>query len=153
MLRITKLADYGTVIMNCFAKEPHSLMSASKIANKVQISLPTVSKILKKLVAANLIISVRGAEGGYRLSRSPSDITVAQVITAFDGKPALTECTNAGIRCSKDAVCSIRDNWRIINHVILTALESLTLADMTKPLATHPLIAKGLSIKETMTMV
>lgn len=146
MLRITKLADYGTVIMNCFAKEPHQLMSASKIAQKVHIALPTVSKILKMLVTADLIISVRGSVGGYRLSRSPSEITVAQVITALDGRPALTECNSTGLRCSQEAICAIRDNWRLINGVVLAALQSLTLADMTKSLAQHPLITQGLPL-------
>jgi FeS assembly SUF system regulator len=146
MLRITKLADYGTVIMNCFAREPMVLMSASKISQKVHIALPTVSKILKMLVAANLIISVRGSEGGYRLARQPSQITVAEVISALDGQPALTECNTSGFTCSQDAICAIRDNWRLINKVILTALQSLTLADMTKSLAQHPLITKGLPL-------
>lgn len=140
MLRITKLADYGTVIMNCFANEPQLLMSASKIAQKVHISLPTVSKILKMLVAANLIVSVRGSEGGYRLARAPTHITIAEVITALDGKPALTECNSLGFKCSHDSICSIRDNWRIINAVVMNALESLTLADMAKPLEKHPVI-------------
>lgn len=147
MLRISKLADYGTVIMNCLAKEPRSLLSASGIARRVSIAVPTASKVLKILVAANLVVSVRGSEGGYRLSRSPEQITVASVITALDGQPALTECNVLTKKCSQDAVCAIRDNWRLINKVINTALESLTLADMAKPLNFHPLIAHGISFK------
>lgn len=134
MLRITKLADYGTVIMNCLAKEPGQLLSATEIAKKIHLPPTTVSKILKILVAGNLVLSVRGSEGGYRLARQPSEITVADVITALDGRPALTECNVYEKRCSQDAVCSIRDNWRLINQVVITALQSLTLADMAKPL-------------------
>lgn len=134
MLRITKLADYGTVIMNCLAKEPGLLLSASEIARKIHLPPTTVSKILKILVAGNLVLSVRGSEGGYRLARLPSEITVADVITALDGRPALTECNVYEKRCPQDAVCSIRDNWRLINQVVITALQSLTLADMAKPL-------------------
>jgi FeS assembly SUF system regulator len=134
MLRITKLADYGTVIMNCLAKEPELLLSATEIAKKVFLPQTTVSKILKILVAADLILSVRGSGGGYRLARVPSEITVADVITALDGKPALTECNIYEKKCAQEAVCSMRDNWRLINAVVMSALQSLTLADMAKPL-------------------
>lgn len=146
MLRISKLADYGTVIMNYLAKEPKSLLSAGDIASKVHLTLPTTSKILKILVAANLVSSVRGSGGGYRISRDPQEITVAEVITALDGQPALTECNIMAKKCSQDKVCDIRDNWRLINKVIMNALQSLTLADMAKPLDGHPLVAHGLQI-------
>jgi FeS assembly SUF system regulator len=144
MLRISKLADYGTVIMNCLAKQPQTLLSASEIARKVHLASPTASKILKILMAANLVISVRGADGGYRLARAPEDITVAEVIAALEGQPALTECNVITKKCSQDSVCAIRDNWRLINRVIYSALNSLTLADMTKPLDLHPLVLQGI---------
>lgn len=144
MLRISKLADYGTVIMNALAKEPNSLLSANEIAQKVHLALPTASKVLKILVTANLVVSVRGAGGGYRLSRAPEEITLADVITALDGMPALTECNALTKKCSKDSVCGIRDNWRLINKVVFMALNSLTLRDMAKPLDLHPMILQGI---------
>jgi FeS assembly SUF system regulator len=143
MLRISKLADYGTVIMNLLTREPDRHLSASEIARKVHIGLPTASKILKILVTANLVKSVRGAEGGYRLSRAPEAITVADIITALDGQPALTECNVVTKKCPQDAVCAIRDNWRLINKIVFTALCSLTLADMSKPLENHPLLVNN----------
>lgn len=147
MLRISKLADYGTVIMNCMAKEPHALFSANEIAQKVHLALPTTSKILKIFVAANLVLSARGAGGGYRLARPPEAITVAQVISALEGQPALTECNSVTKKCAQDSVCAIRDNWRLINKVIFLALSSLTLADMTKPLNLHPLMTHGIQFE------
>lgn len=144
MLRISKLADYGTVIMNCLAREPERLISANDIARKVHVALPTASKVLKILVAAHLVVSVRGAGGGYRISRLPEQITVVDVITALDGEPALTECNIKQGRCTQDSVCAIRDNWRLINQTILAALNSLTLADMIKPLDLHPLVINGI---------
>lgn len=144
MLRISKLADYGTVIMNCLAKAPDSLISASDIARKVHLALPTASKILKILVAANLVVSVRGSGGGYRLARHPEQITVASVITALDGQPAITECNIMSKTCSQESVCAVRDNWRVINKVIMAVLESLTLLDMAKPLNLDPKISQGI---------
>jgi FeS assembly SUF system regulator len=150
MLRISKLADYGTGIMTTLAKEPCNLLSANEISQRVHIALPTVSKVLKKLsVGASLVASVRGVDGGYRLAREAETITLADIITAVDGHPALTECNIIARTCAQDATCAIRDNWRIINKIILSVLESLTLADMTQPLQLNALVGRKLSLELT----
>lgn len=140
MLRISKIADYGAVIMNFLAKKPDELLSATEIARKVHVVLPTTSKILKKLVIANLVVSVRGAKGGYKLAHLPHEITLAAVISALEGQPALTECNAVTKKCAHDSVCAIRDNWRVVNKVIMRVLETLTLADMMHPLNLDGLI-------------
>jgi FeS assembly SUF system regulator len=147
VIRISKLTDYGTVIMNCLATAPQGLMSATEISRRVHLTIPTASKVLKILVTANLVISVRGSGGGYRLSRLPEEITLAEVITALEGQPALTECNASKKKCAQDSVCAIRDNWRLINKIIFMTLNSLTLADMTKPLDLHPLMVQGITFK------
>ena len=66
MLRISKLADYGTVIMVYLAKHPQQLCNARDIALHTHLTVPTVSKLLKRLTAAGLVRSVGGVAGGYR---------------------------------------------------------------------------------------
>jgi Fe-S cluster assembly protein SufB len=145
MLKISKLADYATVVMNFLASEPERLYSAPEISKQVHIAVPTVSKVLKKLLAkGNLVISTRGANGGYRLARSAKEITIIEVISAIDGHPAMTECSQHSKVCVQDSVCAVKNNWRLINQVILTLLQSLTLADMSQPLTLNPLITNGL---------
>jgi FeS assembly SUF system regulator len=138
MLRISKLADYATVIMHRLAVKPGDVLSASEIAQRVHLSKPTVSKILKILSDADLVTSIRGAGGGYKLAQMPADITIARVITAVEGQPALTECAQTSQLCVQDSVCAIKHNWQVINRFILEALENLTLADMGKPLSFYP---------------
>lgn len=133
MLRISKLADYATGIMNHLAHYPEHVFSATEIAHQVHITVPTVSKILKLLLEAGLVVSSRGAEGGYRIARSAQEISIAQIITAIEGAPALTECSQHNL-CTHDAICTMKGNWQTINRFILNALQSLTLADMAKPL-------------------
>ena len=70
MLRISKLADYGTVVMVYLAKHAQELCNARDIALHTHLAVPTVSKILKRLTGAGLLTSVRGVAGGYRLQRS-----------------------------------------------------------------------------------
>ena len=134
MIKIRKLADYATVIMGHLAQMPKERYSAAQVAKALQINLPTASKVLKLLNEAQLVNSERGVNGGYQLVCSPDQISVAQIITAIDGKPAMTECSKGEALCSRNAVCQLRGNWQLINKAILNLLENLSLADMSRPL-------------------
>lgn len=134
MLKISKLADYATSIMNFLVMQSGELFSAGEIAKRLHVPAPVVSKILKLLHEAELLISVRGAEGGYRLARTAPEITLLEVITAVDGAPALTECSSHNNCCAQSSVCITKHNWQFINRIILSTLQNITLEDMAKPL-------------------
>lgn len=146
MLRISKLTDYATMIMSYLAHDPTEVVSATRVASAIHLSAPTVSKILKILSEAHLVKSFRGTGGGYQLARSAKDITMAEVVSALEGKVAMTECC-ATSTCALDRRCGMKENWRMINRMIMTALSGLTLLDMTKPLHSHPLMLKGIPVK------
>lgn len=133
VLKISKLADYATVIMSFLARDLSAIFSATVIAQEIHLSPPTVSKILKMLWRANLVKSFRGTEGGYQLAKSPKQITVAEIISAIEGKLAVTECCVGKNLCALDALCGVKENWQIINRAIFNALQGLTLEDMKTP--------------------
>ncbi|MCX7086172.1 MAG: SUF system Fe-S cluster assembly regulator [Methylococcales bacterium] len=139
MLRVSKLTDYATVILSLMAKEDAQVRTAVDLAAVTGIAIPTVSKILKLLVNAKVLISTRGAKGGYALARNPEAITIANVISALEGPIALTECSISQQGCEQVSGCDIRGNWNLINQAIHHALESVTLADMIKPSAVQSL--------------
>ena len=85
MLRISKLTDYGTVVLAHLAANQATVCSAADVAEATGVAPPTVSKLLKALARADLVTSTRGANGGYRLARPPQDISAADVIDALDG--------------------------------------------------------------------
>jgi FeS assembly SUF system regulator len=134
MLRMSKMADYGTVIMTSIAREPGHIHSASELASRVGVAVPTVSKVLKTLAREGLLLSLRGAKGGYMLPRPAAQISVAQIIGAMDGPIGMTECsTHAGL-CTQESGCAVRANWQIVNHIVLAALQQVTLDQMTQPI-------------------
>jgi len=133
MLKLSKLTDYATVILSYMAKDPINMHAAMEMSEVTGIALPTVSKVLKLLVRAHVLTSVRGAKGGYLLARSPEKITVATVISALEGPIALTECSSSHKNCDQATGCEIQGNWGLINQKIFNALESVTLADMVLP--------------------
>jgi Rrf2 family protein len=85
---------------------------------------------LKALAAANLVASLRGARGGYRLARPLAAISVVDVIAAIDGPIALTACVDGGGGCDVQAMCVVRGRWDLVNEAVRSALEHITLADM-----------------------
>jgi FeS assembly SUF system regulator len=147
MLRLSKLADYGTQVMAYMAMD-QSVHSASEVAASVGVALPTVSKILKMLVRSGLLASVMGAKGGYMLARHPSKISIAEIIDAMDGPISITECSTS--TCSRESTCSTRSKWQGINHIILGALEKVNLAEMVTPkrqvVDVSALRARGVSV-------
>jgi FeS assembly SUF system regulator len=135
MLKIGKMTDYAVLIMSYMAKTPESLLSAASLADALHLTLPTVSKILKMLADADLLNSVRGAEGGYLLSRPAADISVVNIIAAMEGDLALTECCESKGICVIDSMCTMRENWKRINRAVASMLGRLSIEDMSKPLA------------------
>lgn len=134
MLRMSKLADYGTVVMTYLAHDPKQVRSALEIATAVGLELPTVSKILKRLVRAELLLSQRGSKGGYALAREPGAIPVAEIIDAIEGYPmGLTECSSIPGLCTHESSCSVRTNWQRISGAIRDMLERTTLAELARP--------------------
>ncbi|MEM6456749.1 MAG: SUF system Fe-S cluster assembly regulator [Acidobacteriota bacterium] len=140
---MTKQADYGIVLMTCLADAPDQRVAARALSQRTQIPLPTVSKILKMLVHADLLISHRGVKGGYMLARPPAEITVVDMIEALDGPIAFTECIeDAPGTCSQEASCRLRANWQRINSAVRGAMEAISLAELTSPLTNTPTLVQ-----------
>ncbi|MCH9770208.1 MAG: SUF system Fe-S cluster assembly regulator [Gammaproteobacteria bacterium] len=142
MLRISNLADYATILMDFLAQHNDSTYSATVLAEVTKIPLPAVGKTLKLLCKAKLLASERGTNGGYRLNQMAEDISLAAIILAIDGRPALTQCSQDAKVCGFEHSCSLKGNWQLINKVIIEALGNVTLADMGRQLT-----AKDIPIK------
>ena len=133
MIRLSKLADYGIVMMTHMARGAGRQQTAPEIAAQSHLPLPMASKILKGLAHAGLLVSHRGVKGGYGLARPAEEISVADVIVALEGPIALTACIeHAPGECDIEALCPARANWQRINGAIRDALEGITLMEMAQ---------------------
>ncbi len=133
MLRMGKLTDYGIVLMSYLATKNELKHSAHSLSDAVQMPLPTVRKVLKALSQGGLLTSERGAHGGYSLHRSPTQISVADIITAIEGPIALTECNSSDSHCEQEDHCSIQVNSARINTAVFLALDEVKLSHMLLP--------------------
>ena len=130
MLRMGKLTDYATVVLANLAQEPARHRAAAELAERTRLTRPTVSKVLKGLQRAGLVISSRGAQGGYRLARAPGEITAAQILDVCEGPIAITECSSASSQCGIERLCRVGGAWQRINAAIRRALEDVTLQQL-----------------------
>lgn len=132
MIKLAKLTDYAVVILSAMAESEGTLLSAVQLADRTSLPEPTVSKVLKLLARSGIITSVRGAHGGYRLTDIPADITVLDIIEAIEGAVALTACIEGSQEsCAIVNMCGVKGRWDIVNTAVKTALENVTLHDMT----------------------
>jgi FeS assembly SUF system regulator len=129
---MSKLTDYGTVVLAELANGRSGFASAAEVAQATGVGLPTVSKLLKTLAKAGLVTSSRGAHGGYRLSRGAAEISAAEVIDAFEGPVSITECSGSDSHCGLESVCSVGSAWQRINVAIRRALDEISLADLLR---------------------
>lgn len=138
MIRLTKLTDYGIVLMTHLVQHDGRSWVAADLAEETHLPGPTVSKILKLLVRGGLLQSRRGVKGGYLLAKKAAEISVVDVIGALDGPVALTECSDETTEeCCYEAVCRVRTHWLQINRVVCEALSSITLEQMAKAVPTE----------------
>ena len=150
MIRMTRLTDYGILLLTLFARDPRRPMrSARDLAEESRLPRPTVSKVLKVLARNGLLEAHRGVKGGFTLARRPEEVTVADVVSALEGPIGVTECTAHAGRCGLERICVVRSNWRTINRAVIEALRKVTLAEMARPAAgipvefARPIVQKG----------
>ena len=136
MIRLTRQADYGILLLSHVAAGPEGAVHAApELASETGVPVPMVSKILKRLARGGLLVSSRGAHGGYRLARAPEDISMADIVVAIEGGISMTSCSEGGdSSCRLESRCRVHANWRKLNKVVVGALARVSLAEMAQPL-------------------
>lgn len=127
MLRITRLTDYGFILLAKMCEDESSLQNAKDMSEELDIPLPTVSKVLKLLVQGNLLESQQGSQGGYHLSKKANEISAAEIIEVLEGPVSMTACC---VTDGCDRNCAVSNSWQKVNAVIVNELKSVSLADM-----------------------
>jgi Rrf2 family protein len=144
VLRLSKKADYALMAMKHLAlRGDQGSSSAREIAEQYSIPIELMAKVLQRLVRRGLLASHQGTRGGYQLGRSPSEISVADVIQAIDGPVTVTACSTDGGQCEQFAKCNVRDPlWRVRER-ILAALGECTVAELATEAPPVPVAARA----------
>ena len=132
-LRITQEADYALRIVALLAAH-NSVVDANTIADEAGITQRFALKILRKLSRGDLVGSQKGAGGGYKLVKSPDEVTLKDVIELIDGEIAISKCLSEEHICSKQGInksaCKIHLIFDAINHDLVEGLDKITVASV-----------------------
>ena len=131
MLRLSKKADYALIAMKDLAScADGASSSAREIAERYDIPVELMAKVLQRLARHGLLASHQGTRGGYHLARPSTAISVADVIQAIDGPVTVTACSTDDDRCDQYSKCSVRDPlWRIKDRIV-AALSACTIYEL-----------------------
>jgi FeS assembly SUF system regulator len=131
MFRLSKLSDYAIVLMSRIAGSKAGVVTARGLSEETDIPWRTVVRLLKTLTAGGVLRSIHGRKGGYVLSRSPSKVSLIDIIEMIEGPFALTECNretgNGGIQKS----CQVHRHRLVINNAVRQSLAAITLTHMS----------------------
>src|SRR6476661_4649914 len=137
-MRLSHLADYAVVLMTAAARRPvGARLSATELSSETGVPLPTAQKLMGQLAASGLLSSVRGAGGGFTLSRGASEISLADIVEAVEGPIAMTVCSghDGPSDCALDAHCRIKPHMGVVGIAVRGALGAVSLDSLALPLS------------------
>jgi Rrf2 family protein len=133
-MHINLESDYAVRIVHCLAMEYSSdnsqgehRIDAQTISDRTAVSLRFTLKIMRKLVAAGIVKSYKGAHGGYRLTRLPQEITLRQVIEAVEGPYRFSRCVDDDYICNCNPMenCAFRSVFDEVTTLVINKLDQV----------------------------
>ena len=138
MLRVSTRGEYGVRLMvdlaRHFGQQPRSLNEISQ-AEGLQLKVQYLEQLVRSLREAGLVESTRGAHGGYRLSRTPEQMGMGEIVRALEGPIAPMICATEGqmeVICDRLDCCSTKFLWARVRDAITSTLDAITLADLVR---------------------
>ena len=134
-MKISTKGRYGLRAMLDLAKHTKNgeTVSVQSISERQNISESYLEQLVSLLKKAGLIESVRGANGGYRLSRDESQISVGDILRACEGDIEVVSCSAKDTEesCNQSGKCAAKVVWEAINNAIESAVDGIMLSSLT----------------------
>ena len=102
------------------------------VAGRQEISDKYLEQIVTPLSRAGLVRSVRGAGGGYLLTRAPKDYTVGEILRPLEGDLAPVECVSPGGCCERASQCVTMEVWAKVEQAVSSVVDHITLGDLVE---------------------
>ena len=110
--------------------EDGSFCLAKDLASSLELPGPYLAKILQGLVQADILASVRGPKGGFRLTRPAHRITVGEVVVALEGPNSMDGCVMGFPTCGGDHPCPLHDAWVAVKAQVASSMTEATIRDL-----------------------
>ena len=132
-MKLSTKSRYGTRLMIDLAEHgTHQFVQLKDVSRRQEISLKYLEQIVIPLKKAKYLVSARGAGGGYRLARSPEEITVGEIVALLEGGESITQCATNPEVCDRSPSCQTRNLWAETGEALFGKLKSVSLSDLIK---------------------
>lgn len=130
-MRISTKGRYALRMMVDLAEHPGGFVSLKEIAERQEVSKKYLEQIIQSFHKADVLRANRGAQGGYKLAKAPSQYTVGEILRLTEGSLSPVECADAEpAECPRSLGCPTLPVWRGLHRVINEYLDSITLQDL-----------------------
>ena len=132
-MKISTKGRYALRLMLDLAIQPgDSAVPLRDVAERQEISDKYLEQIVTQLARGGLVLSVRGAGGGYLLTRTPEEYTVGEILRQLEGNLAPVSCVSGGSCCGRADRCVTLEVWQQIQDAVDGVVDNITLADLVK---------------------
>ncbi len=131
MLKLNKKTEYALLALGHLnASEAAAPVSVRSVAGRHGIPEALLAKVLQILKRGGVVASVKGAGGGYRLSRPIAEISLTDVFNLFNEPMALVECLDDNDGCAQAVDCNLRGPMTALNAAIQSMLAGMSVAEL-----------------------
>lgn len=129
-MKISSKGRYAVEVMVALAKSQNAVESVSSLSSTQGIPPKYLEQIIGQLVKAKKVSSSRGANGGYKLVKSPAEYTIAEILLVTGDLKKVAPCLSGEVSCPKKSSCEAVGCWETLDGLIYSYLNSLTLQNL-----------------------
>ncbi|HEX2992936.1 MAG TPA: Rrf2 family transcriptional regulator [Anaerolineales bacterium] len=147
MLKINRQTDYAVRVVLALARQGHGAKrSTAEIQQEMLVPKAFMSRIVAQLARAGLVNTFPGRDGGLMLPRPPSQITLKDIVEAFEGPILLSQCLQVKGEddCPFQVNCPVRPKWGRVQVAMLREMASITFEDLVKESLGIPMVIPSL---------
>ena len=132
-MRFSTKTRYGTrAVLDIAMHSGHGPITLNDIARRQDVSKKYIGHIVNQLMAAGILESVRGPQGGYMLARPAKQIRLGEIIRALDGSMAPVRCVEKPGVCNRSSRCATQEIWITLKEKCDAVVDGITMADLVK---------------------
>ena len=147
-MRLTARSEYGLLAMIDLAcSTGDHPVSAREISERQSIPAKFLEQLLVDLRRAELVTAVRGAKGGFRLTKSADEVTVLEIVEALEGPVTSTVCDgDRSANCGKSHACAASRVWESVTEAVKAVFDSTTLGELARTQVDMDNVDKDMSL-------
>jgi Rrf2 family protein len=130
---VTRETDYAVRCVLYLAQADDQIANVTEVSRKMHIPKTFLAKIFQRLAKAGLVVSIRGMNGGFRLAKKPSAMTLLDIMEAIQGPSCINVCAVNSKKCKRSAFCTVHPFWVDLRKEVNKRMQEQTIDKLARP--------------------